>query len=53
MATRFNYRHALRAKGIRPIPPHSKLRTVKIADGTHVELTSTGKVVYGKVDEAA
>lgn len=53
MATRFDYRHALRAKGIRPIPPHSKLRTVKIADGTHVEITSAGTIIHGEVDEAA
>lgn len=51
MATLITYRHFLRAKGLRPAPPHSKLRTTKAIG--HVEITSTGKVVHGLVDEAA
>lgn len=45
------YRHFLRAKGLRPAPSYGKLRTTKAIG--HVEITSTGALVYGQVDEAA
>jgi hypothetical protein len=50
---RLTYRHILRSKGYRPAPPHSKLRTTKVANGEHVEITSTRTIVHGAVDEAA
>lgn len=39
---RHDYRTALRAKGIRPIPPYDKLRTVKRPGDR--EMTSKGAI---------
>lgn len=33
---RFNYTHALRAKGIRPLPPAHKLRSSLKIEGEHI-----------------
>lgn len=35
------YKAALRAKGIRPIPPYHRLRTRKDAPGEHVVVTAS------------
>jgi hypothetical protein len=52
MARVVTYRDFLRAKGLRPAPAHSKLRVTSKPPGS-IELTSTGTVVHGAVDEAA
>lgn len=38
---RHSYKTALRAKGIRPIPPYHRLRTRKDGEGEHVVVTAS------------
>jgi hypothetical protein len=38
---RYSYKQALRAKGIRPIPPYHRLRTRKDGAGDQVVITAS------------
>lgn len=46
---RHNYKTALRAKGIKPIPPYHKLRTRKDGDGEQVDIVTVICSVPAKV----
>lgn len=43
MPRRLTYKHALRVKGIKPIPRYDKLRTRKDAPGEHIVITASEK----------
>ena len=42
---RHSYKTALRAKGVKPIPPHHRLRTRKDGDGVHHEIVAPRREV--------